>query len=77
VRNLFNITTRCMVITLFGLIGWNLLLFGLDLQKSGEVSLTLQVPFYPIAYAIGFACFVQCLATLCDIIHIHGGTYDE
>jgi len=77
VRNLFNIATRCLVILLFLLIGWNLFLFGWDLQKSGEVSLTLQIPFYPVAYGIGLSCFVQCLATVCDIIHIHGGTFDE
>jgi len=77
VRNGFNITTRCLVILLFLIIGWNLLQFGLDLQKSGEVSLTLQMPFYPVAYGVGICCFVQCLVTVCDIVKILGGTYDE
>jgi TRAP-type C4-dicarboxylate transport system permease small subunit len=77
VRNLFNITTRLLVIILFSLIGWNLFKFGGDLQRSGEVSLTLQLPFYPVAYGIGLCCFVQCLVMVCDIIKIKGGTYDE
>ncbi len=77
VRNLFNVTTRLLVILLFLTIGWNLLWFGWDLQKSGEVSLTLQMPFYPVAYGVGICCFIQCLVMVCDIIKIHGGTFDE
>jgi TRAP-type C4-dicarboxylate transport system permease small subunit len=76
VRNIFNIATRCVVIVLFFLIGWNLIKYGMDLQKSGEVSLTLQMPFYPVAYGVGICCFVQCLVLLCDIIKISGGEYD-
>ena len=76
VRNIFNITTRCLVIVLFFLIGWNLIKYGIDLQKSGEVSLTLQMPFYPVAYGVGVCCFVQCLVLICDVIKIFGGKYE-
>jgi TRAP-type C4-dicarboxylate transport system permease small subunit len=76
VRNIFNITTRCLVTVLFFLIGWNLIKYGMDLQKSGEVSLTLQMPFYPVAYAVGVCCFVQCLVLICDIAKIFGGKYE-
>jgi TRAP-type C4-dicarboxylate transport system permease small subunit len=76
-RDLFNITTRGLVFAIFALAGWNLLKFAWDLQKSGEVSLTLQMPFYPVAYGIGICCFVQCLVVICDIIKIRGGKYDE
>ena len=76
-RDIFNIATRCVVIMLFFLIGWNLIKYGMDLQKSGEVSLTLQMPFYPVAYGVGVCCFVQCLVLVCDIVKISGGKYDE
>ena len=76
-RDIFNIATRCVVIMLFFLIGWNLIKYGMDLQKSGEVSLTLQMPFYPVAYGVGVCCFVQCLVLVCDIVKIFGGKYDE
>ena len=76
VRNIFNITTRCLVIVLFFLIGWNLIKYGMDLQKSGEVSLTLQMPFYPVAYGVALCCFVQCLVLICDVIKILGGKYE-
>jgi TRAP-type C4-dicarboxylate transport system permease small subunit len=77
VRNGFEITTRCLVILLFLIIGWNLFLYGSDLQESGEVSLTLQLPFYPVAYGVGICCFVQCLVMVGDILKILKGTYDE
>ena len=76
VQNVFNIATRCVVIFLFLLISWNLIKFGMDLQKSGEVSLTLQMPFYPFAYGVGICCFVQCLVLICDIVKILGGEYE-
>ena len=76
-RNIFNIATRLLVILLLVLIGWNLFKYGGDLQRSGEVSLTLQLPFYPVAYGIGICCFVQCLVMVCDLIKIQEGTYDE
>jgi TRAP-type C4-dicarboxylate transport system permease small subunit len=76
IRNVLNIVTRCLSIVLFVLIGWNLILYGMDLKKSGEVSLTLTFPFYPIAYGVGICCFIQCLVLLCDIFKIFGGKYE-
>lgn len=75
-RNAFNITTRCLVIFLFLMIGWNLITYAMDLHRSGEVSATLRLPFYPVAYAIGICCFVQCLVIFCDIVKILGGEYE-
>lgn len=76
IQNVFNFVTRCVGTALFYLIGWNLLKMALDLQKSGEVSPTLQLPFYPVAYAIGVCCFVQCLVLVGDIVKIFGGKYE-
>jgi len=76
VRNVFNVVTRCLVIGLFLMIGWNLIKYGMDLYKSGEVSLTLQMPFYPIVCGVGVGCFIQCLVLLCDILKIFRGEYE-
>ena len=75
-QNIFNIVTRGVVFFLFILMGWNLFKYALDLQKSGEVSPTLQMPFYPVAFGIGICCLIQCLVTVCDIIKIFGGEYE-
>jgi TRAP-type C4-dicarboxylate transport system permease small subunit len=75
-RSIFNVITRCMGIGLFFLIGWNLIKVGMDLQQSGEVSLTLQLPFYPVAYGVAVSCFVQCLVLLADMVKIIRGEYE-
>jgi TRAP-type C4-dicarboxylate transport system permease small subunit len=75
-QNVFNVTTRVMGIILFFFIGWNLMKLASDMVKSGEVTITLQLPFYPVAYGIGVACFVQCVVLLGDLIKIAGGDYE-
>lgn len=76
VRRPVHVATRTLGIALFAVIGWNLFLFGMDLQRSGEVSLTLQLPFYPVAYGVGAACFAECLVLLADIVKIFRGQYE-
>lgn len=75
-RGAFIFSTRCLVIFLFLMIGWNLIKYAMDLQRSGEVSPTLQLPFYPVAYAIGICCLVQCLVMLCEIVKVFRGEYE-
>jgi TRAP-type C4-dicarboxylate transport system permease small subunit len=75
-RKIVNTTTRCLGIGLFLMIGWNLFLMGTDLFKSGEVSLTLQMPFYPVVYGIGVCCFIQVLVLVADIVKIFRGQYE-
>jgi TRAP-type C4-dicarboxylate transport system permease small subunit len=53
---------------LFALLSWQSVLYANDLRASGEVSLTLELPFYPFVYGIGFAAAAVCLVLLVDII---------
>lgn len=76
VRKTVNVCTRLMGIILFSLLGWNLIRMGLDIYRTGEVSLTLQLPFYPIAFGIGLSCFVQCLVLAAQILQVLGDTYE-
>jgi TRAP-type C4-dicarboxylate transport system permease small subunit len=75
-RNGFHVFTRVLCIGLFFIIGWNLFRYGATLYKSGEVSLTLQMPFYPVAYGVGVCCFIECLVLITDIVKIAGGEYE-
>ena len=75
-QNVMNTITRLLDIALFAIIAWNLMFMARDMYRSGEVSLTLQLPFYPIAYGIGFALFVECLVLICDIFKIAEGNYE-
>ncbi len=37
------------------------------LTRTGEVSMTLRMPEYPIAYGIGVCCFIECLVLATDL----------
>jgi TRAP-type C4-dicarboxylate transport system permease small subunit len=76
VRDAFDIGTRCLVISLFLLLSWRLIIYGMNLYRVREVSMTLQLPFYPVAYGLGIAFLVQSLVLSCDILKIRGGTYE-
>jgi TRAP-type C4-dicarboxylate transport system permease small subunit len=76
VRNTVNIITRLLGIWLFSILGWNLIKMGMDFYRSGEVSLTLQLPFYPVAFGLGFCAFVQCLVLIAQIFQVTGGAYE-
>jgi TRAP-type C4-dicarboxylate transport system permease small subunit len=76
IRNGFNVVTRLVSMALFITIGWNLCVLAGDLLKSGEVSLTRQLPFYPVAYGLALCCFIQCLVLICDLGKIAGGKYE-
>ena len=76
VRDLANISTRIIGIILFALAAYNLVDVGIDLYNNGEVSPTLQMPFYPIAWGVGVCCFIMCLVLFCDILKIYGDEYE-
>lgn len=52
---------------LFALLSWQSILYANDLRSSGEVSLTLELPFYPFVYGISFAAAAVCLVLLTDL----------
>jgi len=75
-RKGFHLLTRVLSLVLFFLISWNLYKMGADLQRSGEVSPTLQVPFYPIVFGVGVACLLQGIVLAADIVKIFRGKYE-
>ena len=75
-RAAVNLVTRAAVLVLFLLLGWNLIAFALDLRRSGEVSPTLRLPFYPVAFGVGIACLLQCLVIAADAVKILRGRYE-
>lgn len=75
-RQYIHFTTRLCGLILFALISWNMFAMGIDMIHSGEVSLTLEMPFYPVVFGIGVSCIVQCLVFMVQIHKVFGGTYE-
>jgi len=74
-KNAFDIATRCVGIALFLMISWNVFKIGRNLYSVDEVSLTLELPLYPIAYGVGFCFFVLSVVLFCDILKIVGSSF--
>ncbi len=60
--------TRICGMAFFFLLGWNLFAQGVELYQKHEVSLTLHVPYYPVAYILGICAFVEFLVLLSGLI---------
>lgn len=67
-KRIVVVITRLLGIAFFVLLGWNLFVYGTTLYNKGEVSLTLHVPYYPVAYVLGVCAFVECLVLLSGLI---------
>ncbi len=75
-RDVVNVCTRCCGLMLFLFAGYNFISMGIDLYTTKEVSMTLKLPFYPIAWGIGLCCFIQSFLLCADIVKIVGGQYE-
>ena len=68
--------TRLLCIVLFLLIGYNLFTVANEFRLSGEVTATIRLPFYHVAYGVGVCCFLECLVFVFDISKIWKGQYE-
>ena len=75
-KDLMNTFTRLLVLILFIFIGYNLLNVAAEFHASGEVSPTIKLPFYPVAYGVGVCCFLECVVFIFDIVRIWRGQYE-
>ncbi len=75
-RAVMNTFTRILCIVLFVVIGYNLFSVGNEFHASGEVSPTLKLPFFPVAYGVGVCCFIEVLVFINDIVNIWRGKYE-
>jgi TRAP-type C4-dicarboxylate transport system permease small subunit len=75
-KNRIDVVTRVVAIALFLLIGSSIMKIAGNLREAGEVSATIQLPLYPIAYAVGASLYVLSAVVFCDILKIKGGAYE-
>ncbi|MCD6150579.1 MAG: TRAP transporter small permease [Deltaproteobacteria bacterium] len=66
-RKICTIITTLLSISLFALIAWQSFIYANILRSTGEVTLSLQMPFYPIVYAIAAAALLVCVVLFLEL----------
>jgi len=72
-KNVMNTFTRVLCLGFFAFIGVNLFNVGARFHASGEVSATIKIPFYPVAYGVAICCLLECCVFIYDIVRIWRG----
>ncbi|MEJ2587926.1 MAG: TRAP transporter small permease [Deltaproteobacteria bacterium] len=68
VQAIFQVVTSSMAFIFFGLLSWQSIVYAQKLKRWGEVSMTLELPYYPFVYGLGFAAAAVCLVLLMTVI---------
>jgi len=66
VRFTIYLVTKLLSLAVFALLCFECIRYGNDLKVSGEVSLTLELPFFPVLFGIAFSSFAVCLVLWMD-----------
>jgi TRAP-type C4-dicarboxylate transport system permease small subunit len=69
-KDVMNTFTRVLALIFFIFIGFNLFNVAARFHASGEVTATIKIPFYPLAYGVGVCCLLECFVFIFDIIRI-------
>ena len=75
-RAIVETITRCTGIGLSLLISWNSMKIGTGFFKGKEVSGTLELPLYPVAYGLAVCFFMLSVVLFCDILKTFGGDHE-
>ncbi len=67
-QRLIDAGTGILSLGLFGLVAWRMIVYAQTMQKSGEVSMNLELPEYIIIYMVAFCFFIFTLSLFRDII---------
>lgn len=63
-QNIIESITSLLGVFLFSVAGWKLQCMGQDFRTAGETAMSSNIPLYPFAYGMGFACIVVCLVLI-------------
>jgi len=69
--------TGALGLLLFALIARQSFLYAENLRSAGEVSLTLQLPFYPFVYGIALSAAAVCLVLLSEMVTSFCGVFKK
>lgn len=68
-QTVFKFTTETLSAILFATLSYRCVLYARDLKEYGEVTMTLQLPFYPFVYLLAFSAFAVTLVFIMSLLN--------
>ncbi|TXT49534.1 MAG: TRAP-type C4-dicarboxylate transport system small permease component [Spirochaetes bacterium] len=65
-----TIATRVVGILLFLFVAYNFFLYGFDVKRTGEITSSFKIPYYPIVFALSFSFLFQSLTLIYDLVEV-------
>ena len=67
-RKRIKAVTRSVGIIIFLFIAYNFFVYALDVKRTGELTASFKIPYYPFCFAISLSFLFQSLTICCDLI---------
>jgi TRAP-type C4-dicarboxylate transport system permease small subunit len=69
-RRILNGVNYFICMVFFAIVGWRIALYAETLRKTGELTETLRIIYYPFTYGVSLGCFVLALVLLVDFLKL-------
>jgi len=69
-RNILNSINYSVCLVFFMITGWQIVKYGIILIKTGEITETLRIPYYPFVFGVAFGCGILSLVLLVDLLKL-------
>ena len=69
-QKICTIIANLLSLSLFALIAWQSFLYANMLKSTGEVTLSLQMPFYPVIYTISATSLLVCIVLFLELLDL-------
>jgi TRAP-type C4-dicarboxylate transport system permease small subunit len=67
-QKVISTVVHCFSILLFIILAWQSYTYGLALQSSGEVAMTLHIPYYPFVWGLGLCSLVVVMVLITQMV---------
>ena len=68
IQGIIGSITDLLAMALFAVISWQSCIYAIELKAGGEVSQTIQLPFYPFVFGLGFAAAAVVLVLFVNLV---------
>jgi len=69
-RKILNEINYFIGMVFFAIVGWRIAMHATTLWKTGEITETLRIIYYPFTYGVSIGCFVLSLVLLVDLLKL-------